>query len=401
MRLLPILAAGCFVSSMAMRLVDPVVPDIARDLGVSAASVALLASAYTFPYALGQPVLGALGDALGKAKIIKITMALLALCLAAGAMAPSLDALYWARIVGGAAGGGVIPLAFAMVGDRFAFADRQVALSKVLTAIIAGQMTGSIGSGLIGSHFGWRASMAAGTVLALIALAVTVSQLQPRADAERPPFKFSTMFDGYAHVFRNPRTVVCFTAVFIEGIVIFGLFPYMAVLLEERGAGGLREAGFVLSGFAVGGLLYTAFVRLLLAKLGLYNVIRSGAALSGLGLAALAPGWAWPVEMAIFALIGLGFYMIHNSLQTQATELAPDNRASAVAAHAFFFFLGQAVGPILYRFGLDHAGSKDTLLVMALVMALLGFATAAGLKARTAVIVLPATPGVSPDEANP
>jgi predicted MFS family arabinose efflux permease len=383
MRLLPILAAGCFVSSMSMRLVDPVVPDIARDLGVDAASVALLASAFTFPYALGQPILGALGDSLGKALIIKISLAMLTLCLGMAVFAPSLDALYVARILGGVAGGGVIAQAFALVGDRFAFAERQVALSKVLTAVIAGQMTGSIGSGWLGSYFGWRASMAAGTVLALIALVVTLSQLHPRANAERPPFKFSTMFDGYGNVFRNPRTVVCFTAVFIEGIVIFGLFPYMALLLEERGAGGLREAGFVLSGFAIGGLLYTALVRVLLARLGLYNIIRGGAAVSGLGLALLAPGWAWPLEMAMFVLIGGGFYMIHNSLQTLATELAPDSRASAVAAHAFFFFLGQAAGPLLYRVGLDHAGNQATVLFMAAVMALLGFATAAGLKART------------------
>ncbi len=386
MRLLPILAAGCFVSSMSMRLVDPVVPDIARDLHVSAASVALLASAFTFPYALGQPILGALGDALGKARIIKITLALLVVCLAAAAFAPSLNALYAARIIGGAAGGGVIPLAFAMVGDRFAFAERQVALSKVLTAIIAGQMTGSIGSGLIGSYFGWRASMAAGTVLALIALALTVWQLQPRTNAERPLFKLSTMFDGYGHVFRNPRTVVCFTAVFIEGIVIFGLFPYIAVMLEKRGAGGLKEAGFVIAGFAIGGLAYTALVRLMLSKLGLYNLIRAGAALSGLGFVALSPEWSWPIEMAIFVTIGFGFYMIHNSLQTQATELAPDNRGSGVAAHAFFFFLGQAAGPLVYRLGFDTAGAKATLIAAGVVMALTGIATAAGLKARSSAI---------------
>lgn len=384
MRLLPILAAGCFVSSMAMRLVDPVVPDIARDLGVSAASVALLASAYTFPYALGQPVLGALGDALGKALIIKICLAALVLFTLKAALAPTLELLFAARVLAGVAGGGVIPLAFALVGDRFSMAERQVALSRVLTAIIAGQMTGSLGSGLIASHYGWRAAMLAGTGLMALALMFTLWQLQPRTNAERQPLKIQSMLNGYRGVFSNPLTPVCFTAVFIEGIVIFGLFPYVAVLLEQRGAGGLKEAGFVLSGFAIGGLLYTALVRVILARMGMYNVIRSGAALAGLGLALLAPGWAWPVEWAMFVLIGAGFYMIHNSLQTQATELAPDNRASAVAAHAFFFFLGQAAGPILYRFGFDHGGAKDTLLVMAAVMALLGVFTAAGLKARSA-----------------
>lgn len=383
MRLLPILAAGCFVSSMAMRIIDPVVPEIGRDLHVDAATVALLASAFTFPYALGQPVLGALGDALGKAKIIKVSLAVLVLGLAAAALAPSLDWLFAARIIGGAAGGGVIPLSFAMVGDRFEMAERQVALSRVLTAIIAGQMTGAVGSGLIASAFGWRASMAAGTVLAVLALVLTLSQLHPRPKADRPPFRLSHMFDGYADVFRNPRTIVCFTAVFVEGIVVFGLFPYLALLLEQRGAGGLKEAGFVLSGFAIGGFIYTALVRVMLTKLGLYNLIRAGAAIAGLGFAALAPGWPWPVEQAIMVLVGAGFYMIHNSLQTQATELAPDNRASAVAAHAFFFFLGQAAGPLFYQFGFSHGGPSTTLLAAGIVMALTGAATAAGLKARS------------------
>lgn len=385
MRLLPILAASCFVSSMSMRLVDPVVPDIARDLGVDAASVALLATAFTFPYALGQPILGALGDTLGKARIIKISLALLALCLAACALAPSLDALYLARIVGGAAGGGIIPLAFALVGDRFDFAERQIALSRVLTAIIAGQMTGSIGSGLIASYFGWRAAMVSGTALALIALMLTLWQLQPRAHADRPPFKLARMFDGYGQVFRNPKTIVCFTAVFLEGIVVFGLFPYIAVMLEKRGAGGLKEAGFVLAGFALGGLMYTALVRVMLTKLGIYNLIRAGAALAGFGFAALSQEWSWPIDMAIFAAIGAGFYMIHNSLQTEATELAPDNRASAVAAHAFFFFLGQAAGPLIYGIGLDRIGTETTLIAAAIVMLLTGLGTAAGLKARSPV----------------
>ena len=385
MRLLPVLAASCFVSSMSMRLIDPVVPDIARSFHVDATAAVLLASAFTFPYALGQPVLGALGDALGKAKIIKITLAILVLCLAAGAAVTTLDGLFAARIVGGAAGGGIIPLAFALVGDRFAMAERQIALSRVLAAIIAGQMTGAVGSGLIANAFGWRASMAAGTLIATLALLLTLWQLHPRSNAERPPFRLTHMFDGYARVFRNPRTVVCFTAVFIEGVIVFGLFPYLAVLLEQRGAGGLKEAGFVLAGFALGGFLYTALVRLMLARLGVFNLIRVGAGIAGLGFAALSSGWSWPVEMAMMFLIGAGFYMIHNSLQTQATELAPNNRASAVAAHAFFFFLGQAAGPLAYKFGFDHAGIPATLLTAGVLMALTGAATAAGLKSRSPI----------------
>ena len=368
---------------MSMRIIDPVVPEVARDLMVTPEAVALLASAFTFPYALGQPVLGALGDAIGKSKVIKVTLAALVLCLAVAAAAPNLDALFVARIVGGAAGGGIIPLSFAMVGDRFDMADRQWALSRVLSAIIAGQLTGALGSGLIASAFGWRVSMIAGTALSLAALIVTLWQLHPRPKADRPPFRMTQLSDGYVQVFKNPKTVVCFSAVFVEGIIVFGLFPYIALLLEARNEGGLREAGFVLAGFAFGGFGYVALVRVMLSHLGIYKLIWAGAAVAGVGFAALALALAWPLEMAIMSVIGLGFYMIHNSLQTQATELAPSNRASAVAAHAFFFFLGQAVGPLVYRLGFDHAGIETTLIGAGLLMAVTGVATAAGLKARS------------------
>ncbi|MFT3732476.1 MAG: MFS transporter [Hyphomicrobium sp.] len=385
MRLLAILATSCFVSSMSMRIIDPVVPDISRDLGADPASVAMLASFYAFPYALAQPVLGAFGDALGKARIIKIALAVLTACLAASAVAPSLELLAIARLVGGAAAGGIIPLAFAIVGDRFPMSERQLALSRVLTAIIAGQLTGSIGSGLVASFVGWRVATAAAAILSLLAFIVTLRQLRPSPTAQRTKPSLGEFLGGYRAVFANPRSAVCFSAVFVEGIVIFGLFPYVAVLLEQRGAGGLREAGFVLAGFGLGGFVYTALVRLMLGRLGLYRLIMSGGIVSGTGLALLSLGTTWPAEMAIFIVVGVGFYMIHNSLQTQATELAPHNRGSAVAMHTFFVFLGQAFGPIIYGIGLPGLGTAWWLLLAGVVMGLLGIATSRGLKARSAL----------------
>lgn len=380
MPLLLILAASCLVSAMTMRVIDPVVPAVARDFAVSGETAALLATAFTLPYALSQPLLGAMGDALGKARIIKLCLAVVVVCLLAGAFASQIEVLFAARILGGAAAGGIIPLAFALVGDRFAFEDRQIALSRILTAIIAGQLTGSIGSGLLASYAGWRVSMLAGAVLAALALVLTAWQLRPRANAERPRFTLLGMRKGFAEVFANPRSPVCFAAVFIEGIVLFGLFPYIALLLESRNAGGLREAGFVLAGFGLGGFVYTSFVPLMLRRLGSMNLIRAGGIVAAAGFVALALGVSWPVEMAAFLVVGIGFYMVHNSLQTQATELAPKARGSAVAAHAFFFFLGQAAGPVVYGLALPSIGPAVTLFIAAFVIAVLGYATAFGLE---------------------
>jgi predicted MFS family arabinose efflux permease len=72
--------------------------------------------------------------------------------------------------------------------------------------------------------------------------------------------------------------------------------------------------------------------------------------------------------------LGLGFYMIHNAIQTRATELAPQARASAMSLHAFAFFGGQSLGPIIYGVGAGLFGLPVTLALAAgaiMVLALL------------------------------
>ena len=43
----------------------------------------------------------------------------------------------------------------------------------------------------------------------------------------------------------------------------------------------------------------------------------------------------------------MGYYTMHGTLQTRATELAPQARGTAISLFAFFFFMGQATGPQL------------------------------------------------------
>jgi predicted MFS family arabinose efflux permease len=384
MPILYLLAAACFTSAMLVRVTDPLVPEIARNLSSLPATVALLGTAFALPYALGQPVLGPMGDALGKARVMKWCMGLLAVAVFLAAIAPNLEMLFAARILAGLAGGGTFPLAIAIVGDRFPLAERQVALSRVLMAALVGQLFGSIGSGILASYIGWRGVMACGGLITVAAFLLLQNQLVPRPNAVRRKISLATMRQSYRTVFANPRAVVCYGAVFIEGICIFGLLPYLAVLLEASGRGSIREAGFVLAGLGVGGLLFGLLVKSLLHHLGgQMNLIRAGGIVAAAGFTGYALSAAWPAQMASFVLIGLGFYMIHNSLQTQATELAPGERGAAVSLHAFFFFLGHAAGPVLYRLGIHSIGPRATVMVSALVMVCLGFAVALLLARRT------------------
>ncbi|MFZ4806668.1 MAG: MFS transporter [Hyphomicrobiaceae bacterium] len=383
MPILLVIALAGFSSALAVRILDPLVPVIARELATDPETVALLATAFALPYAIGQPVLGPLGDALGKARVIQGCLVVLALALAACALAPNMELLFAARVVSGLAAGGIIPLSFAIVGDRFAMAERQVALSRVLAAILFGGLVGGIVSGVIGSTLGWRAVLLLISGVCVATLAATFTSIKPRAGAQRSALTFSGAKAGYAQVFANPRAAVCYTAVFVEGVFLYGMLPFLALILEERQAGSVREAGFIIAGFGLGGVLFSVMVARLLGWCGgQMNMIRAGGIVIAAGLVIAALGHSWPAKAFAFVVIGIGFYMVHNSLQVQATELAPEARGAAVALHAFFFFLGHAAGPVVFGATRDAIGTQFAILISAAIMALLGFVTALLLERR-------------------
>jgi predicted MFS family arabinose efflux permease len=86
---------------------------------------------------------------------------------------------------------------------------------------------------------------------------------------------------------------------------------------------------------------------------------------------ALAPSaWAF---MAAGLLLGTGMYMIHNFIQTRVTELAPHARGSAVALHAFHFYAGQTIGPVVIGVALRRLGEAPALAMSGLALLALAF----------------------------
>jgi predicted MFS family arabinose efflux permease len=78
------------------------------------------------------------------------------------------------------------------------------------------------------------------------------------------------------------------------------------------------------------------------------------------------------VQLAFMVVLGFGFFLLHNSVQTEVTELAPSARASSFSLHAFSFFLGQALGPMVYGIALPAIGATVSLTVGAAILVATG-----------------------------
>lgn len=370
--LILILATSGFASTFSGRAVEPMVGVIARDLSSTPQTIALLSAAFALPYAFIQPVLGPVGDALGKERVMKVALAVLFLALACSIFAPDPSTLFTLRIIAGAAAGGSIPLSIALIGDRIEIAQRQVALSRYMVAVIMGQLAGYSFAGLLAEWIGWRGVFTLSTFMIALALAATIIGFRGAMPGGR--FDLRSALLRYRDILSNPRALTLFSLVFVEAIAIFGIFPYVAPLLEERGGGGAAEAGFALGGFAIGGLVYSALVAWMLKRLGIGRILLGGGLFAGAAHALLGLGGDWKLDAAAMLLMGLGFYMLHNTFQAQVTEVAPGARASAVALHAFSFFCGQALGVVLMGFGLRNIGLTGATSAAALIIASVGLA---------------------------
>lgn len=375
-RLILILAAAGFASTFAGRSVEPLVGVLARDLRSDPHTVALLSTAFALPYALIQPVLGPVGDALGKERIITICLGILALALAGCALTTDIATLFGLRILAGASAGGVVPLALALMGDRIPFERRQVAIGRFLVAVILGQLSGSTFAGLIEGVIGWQGVFGITAIVAALGCGAAVFGFQRGAGPVPHRPEFQAAIARYRTILANPRARVLFAAVFVEAIAVFGIFPHLAPLIEARGEGGPREAGLALAGFAVGGLVYSACVGLLLRFLGLSRMLIMGGAVCAGGLLVIGLAGRWQLDGLALVALGLGFYMLHNTFQVQVTEVAPTARASAVALHAFSFFCGQALGVAVLGEALQALGQFAALALCAIVIAGVGIVTA-------------------------
>jgi DHA1 family inner membrane transport protein len=373
---LDIIALAAFASSLSTRALDPVLPHIADEFAVSIATAAGVAAGYMLTFAVVQPLIGPMADLLGKARLMVGCLVLLGLTNVLSAFANSFFLLFAMRILAGIASGGVVPVALGLISDLVGPDQRQVAIGRIMAGVMVGTLLGASMSGLISDFQGWRGSLAVLGVLGLLAsVAVTIGfgsaavALSQRAD-------LSAVRNSYRVIFTNPNARICYSAVFIEGCCVFGLFPFIASFMVDLGQTSPSIAGIVIAGFALGGLFYTATISRILPRLGVRGAMITGAGLVGLQLVATAFGFGWKVQFANLLLMGWGFCLIHGCLQVLASELSVNTRAIAMSLHAFFYSIGQTIGPIAHGFGLHYLGKLQTLFASAGIMAALGLACA-------------------------
>ena len=145
---LAVLAVGGLAFSLLQSLVAPALATLQHDLHTSESDVTWVLTGYLLSAAITTPIVGRLGDVHGKRRVLLITLWILTAGTLLAALATSLWMMLVARVLQGI-GGGIFPLAFAIIRDEFP-RDRVSGSIGLMSALLGlGGGLGVVLSGLI------------------------------------------------------------------------------------------------------------------------------------------------------------------------------------------------------------------------------------------------------------
>lgn len=364
----PLLSLAAFGSGVSLRVTDPMLPLLSGEFGVSLGDASLVVTVFSIAYGLSQLFFGPLGDRYGKYLVVACASLACAIGAVLCGFAPGFNALLGARLLAGATAAAIIPLSMAWIGDVIPYHDRQPVLARFLIGQILGLSAGVLVGGFAADAANWRLPF---FLVAVVFIVVGVALLmlnrvlpaQARKTHRAEGATVPRMAREFRQVVIRPWARMVLLTVFLEGAFLYGAFAFIASHMHRVYGLSLASAGALVMLFGFGGFLFALLSRLLVRRLGetglsLWGGISLAVSLFAIGL---APVWWWAIGGCFLA--GLGFYMLHNTLQINATQMAPERRGAAVSAFASCFFLGQSVGVGIAGVLVERLGTGNVMII--------------------------------------
>jgi EmrB/QacA subfamily drug resistance transporter len=396
-----VLCLGVASFSLLQSMVNPVLPTIARELNTDQATATWVLTAYLLSASVFTPIIGRVGDKVGKERMLVVAMVALAVGSLVAALAPSIGVLIAARVIQGV-GGGVLPLTFGIIRDEF---PREKVAGAVGTSAALLAVGGGIGLVIAGPlvetlSYHWLFWLPMGmTVIAAVAAAVLVPE-----SPERTPGKINVLSavllsawlvalllatsQGHSWGWGSPITVGLFVAAVVLVVVwvrfelvsadplidmkmmriptvwtvnlvallfgagMYSMFAFLPAFLQTPESAGygfgvsVTESGLILIPQTVAMFLAGVFSGRLAARFGSKALLVVGAGLTAIAMIGLAFAhdqlWMVLVETTVQ---GLAFGLAFAAMSNLIVEAVPQSQTGVASGmNANIRTVGGAIG---------------------------------------------------------
>ncbi|TLM68441.1 MAG: MFS transporter [Deltaproteobacteria bacterium] len=331
-----------FVTFSTLYTVQPLLPLLAGEFGVSPATSSLALSVATFALAWMLPVSGSFSDAHGRRALMGTAMTLTSLLALASAFSTTLPALLAARLLQGAALAGVPAVAMAYLNDEMSPRAIGSAMGLYIAGNACGGMTGRILTSLLADVLPWRGAVAVIGLLALTLSLLFWLLLPPSRHFQRRPFRLGPLSASLVGHLREPGLFCLFALAFLFMGGFVTLYNYATFhlvappysLAQSQVACIFLAYAFGACGSSVMGGLVERFGRPRLLCTAL--AIMTGGAL----LTLLAPLAAIVAGIVVFTI---GFFGAHAVASAWVGARAETARAQASSLYLLAYYLGSSI----------------------------------------------------------
>ena len=240
-----------FVSGADFLVVNPTLPQMARELGVDVETGSLWVTAYAAATATFALVFGPVSDRFGRRRVLTLGLLVLTAGTIACGFAQSFEHLFAARFVAGVGAGMIVTSNTSYVSDHFEPRARAVAMGWVMSGFFLSLVLAVPLGAFLADRFGWRLMFVAiGIAAASVWLATTLVLPNPRFEDRTSQLDVRTAARGYATLLKDRRVVGVLVQSASIGVAMTMLSVYTSPWLEQTYGMSTLDRGLV---YTVGG----------------------------------------------------------------------------------------------------------------------------------------------------
>lgn len=344
------LLAGNFIIGLSVLAPAGMIDPLALDFGVSVRAAAFLITGGAVVLCIGSPLVAWGAATTDRRLLLAATMAVLALCHLASALAPSYGVLLAVRLVEMGFAAIFTPQAASAIAMMVPERERPGAISFIFLGWSLAAAAGLPVVAWFSAEYGWRGvhwAMAGGAAVAAGLVWTTVpSGLKG----------LSMSLASWGSLLRDPLVLILLAATILSSSGQFVIFTFFGPLLARVAEATPAGIATCFAAFGIAGFVGNVVASRIVGQLGTLNtsLIFFAAMLVG-AIVWAAAGRSIPIAIVASVIWGLGFASSNSMQQARLATAVPALAGAAVALNSSSIYIGQAAGSALGGVMFDRA----------------------------------------------
>lgn len=355
----PVWLLCLFVGMLALGtdefVISGILPDVARDLGVSPGTAGLLVAAFAVTFAVGAPILAFLTDRLNKKAVLTWALAIFAVANLAVAVSDVFVLTLVLRAIAGLAAAAVSPTCMVIAAMAAPEGKSGRYLAVVTAGLTVALFTGVPFGAFLGDALSWRATFVLIAVVGAL-VAVLSAFLAPSV-----PGGPATPLGARLAPVRNPRVLALVAAMFLSGAGGLMFYSYLGTIFTEQldaDSSDVTLALLLVGLVGVGAVFFGGYLTDRLSPRPARLVVLGGHCLA-LGALAAYFGFGAGFGFALFVLIAVWSvfaWALSPVIQAGIMSVADGQPMLAMSLGISGLYGGSAVGAAIGGYLIDNFG---------------------------------------------